>query len=31
MIMEGRYSGLHDFEFGLKLILDGLERHLGAQ
>jgi AcrR family transcriptional regulator len=27
MIMEGRYSGLHDLEFGLNLILDGLERY----
>ncbi|BAZ05564.1 TetR/AcrR family transcriptional regulator [Calothrix sp. NIES-3974] len=25
-IIEGRYDGLHDFEFGLDLILDGLER-----
>jgi AcrR family transcriptional regulator len=24
-VMEGRYDGLHDFEFGLGLILDGLE------
>ena len=26
-VMDGRYSGLHDFEFGLNLILDGLERY----
>lgn len=25
-VMEGRYDGLHDFEFGLELILDGLDR-----
>jgi AcrR family transcriptional regulator len=25
-VMEGRYDGLHDFEFGLGLILDGLDR-----
>jgi AcrR family transcriptional regulator len=25
-VIEGRYDGLHDFEFGLDLILDGLER-----
>jgi AcrR family transcriptional regulator len=25
-IIEGRYDGLHDFTFGLELILDGLER-----
>ena len=25
-IIAGRYDGLHDFEFGLGLILDGLER-----
>jgi AcrR family transcriptional regulator len=24
-VIEGRYDGLHDFEFGLKLILNGLE------
>lgn len=27
-IADGSYSGVHDFEFGLKLILDGLERCL---
>ena len=25
-VMEGHYDGLHDFEFGLELILDGLDR-----
>lgn len=25
-VIEGRYDGLHNFEFGLELILDGLER-----
>jgi AcrR family transcriptional regulator len=25
-VMDGRYNGLHNFEFGLDLILDGLER-----
>jgi AcrR family transcriptional regulator len=25
-VMEGRYNGIYDFEFGLALILDGLER-----
>jgi AcrR family transcriptional regulator len=25
-IIEGRYDGLHDFEFGLELILNGLDR-----
>jgi AcrR family transcriptional regulator len=25
-VMEGRYDGIHDFEFGLELILDGLDR-----
>jgi AcrR family transcriptional regulator len=25
-VMEGRYDGLHDFEFGLELILNGLDR-----
>ncbi|MBE7383042.1 MAG: TetR/AcrR family transcriptional regulator C-terminal domain-containing protein [Leptolyngbya sp. SIO1E4] len=25
-VMEGRYDGLHDFEFGLELILDGLDK-----
>jgi AcrR family transcriptional regulator len=25
-VVEGRYDGLHNFEFGLELILDGLER-----
>jgi AcrR family transcriptional regulator len=24
-VIDGAYNGLHDFEFGLKLILDGLE------
>jgi AcrR family transcriptional regulator len=28
LIMEGRYPGIHDLEFGLNLILDGLERYL---
>lgn len=25
-VIEGRHDGLHDFEFGLRLILDGLDR-----
>ena len=25
-VIEGNYDGLHDFEFGLELILDGLDR-----
>lgn len=25
-VMQGRYDGLHDFEFGLEFLLDGLER-----
>jgi AcrR family transcriptional regulator len=25
-VMEGRYNGIHDFEFGLELILEGLDR-----
>lgn len=25
-VMEGRYNGIHDFEFGLELILNGLDR-----
>ncbi|HEY9630726.1 MAG TPA: TetR/AcrR family transcriptional regulator C-terminal domain-containing protein [Coleofasciculaceae cyanobacterium] len=25
-VMEGRYDGIHDFEFGLELILNGLDR-----
>ena len=25
-MIDGRHDGLHDFEFGLDLILDGLER-----
>lgn len=29
LVMERRYSGVHDFEFGLKLILDGLEAYRG--
>jgi len=28
LVMERRYSGIHDFDFGLNLILDGLERIL---
>jgi AcrR family transcriptional regulator len=27
-VMERRYDGLHDFEFGLEMVLDGLERLL---
>lgn len=27
-VMKGSYSGVHDIEFGLNLILDGLERYL---
>ena len=26
LIMNGEYSGIHDFDFGLDIILDGLER-----
>ena len=26
-VMSGEYDGIHDFEFGLELILDGLEQH----
>jgi AcrR family transcriptional regulator len=26
LVMEGRYNGIHDFEFGLELILNGLDR-----
>ncbi|MEO0645607.1 MAG: TetR/AcrR family transcriptional regulator C-terminal domain-containing protein [Cyanobacteria bacterium J06650_10] len=26
-VMSGEYNGIHDFEFGLNLILDGLDRH----
>ncbi|MGF1566791.1 MAG: TetR/AcrR family transcriptional regulator [Nodosilinea sp.] len=26
-VIDGRYNGLHDFEFGLNLILDGLDRY----
>lgn len=29
-VMAGRYSGIHDFEFGLELILEGLERKLAG-
>jgi hypothetical protein len=25
-VIEGRYDGLHDFEFGLELILNGLDQ-----
>jgi hypothetical protein len=25
-VIEGRYDGIHDFEFGLELILNGLDR-----
>lgn len=27
LVIDGRHSGIHDFAFGLDLILDGLERH----
>jgi AcrR family transcriptional regulator len=27
LVIEGRYTGVHDFDFGLELILDGLERY----
>ncbi|CAA6826673.1 MAG: probable transcriptional regulator, TetR family [uncultured Thiotrichaceae bacterium] len=30
LIMQGEHSGVNDFEFGLDLILDGLERVLAA-
>lgn len=26
-VMSGEYDGIRDFEFGLELILDGLERY----
>jgi hypothetical protein len=26
-VAEGGYSGVHDFNFGLELILEGLERY----
>ena len=26
-VMSGEYDGIHDFEFGLELILDGLDQH----
>ena len=29
LVMQRRYSGVHDFEFGLNLILDGLEAYRG--
>jgi hypothetical protein len=29
--MERRYDGLHDFAFGLEMILAGLERVLGEE
>lgn len=28
-VIDGRYSGVHDFNFGLDLILDGLEKYRG--
>ncbi|WP_404789517.1 TetR/AcrR family transcriptional regulator C-terminal domain-containing protein [Altericista sp. CCNU0014] len=28
-VIEGRYDGIHDFEFGLELILNGLDRFRG--
>jgi AcrR family transcriptional regulator len=31
MVMERQYSGVHEFEFGMNLILDGLQRYLGSQ
>lgn len=31
MVMNRQYSGVHEFEFGLNLILDGLQRYLGSQ
>ena len=30
-VAEGRHRGIHDFDFGLELILDGLERLLAAR
>lgn len=30
LIMEGKHTGVNDFEFGLELILDGLERVLAG-
>jgi AcrR family transcriptional regulator len=30
-VMERRYDGLHDFEFGLEMLLDGLEHLLGER
>ena len=31
LVATGRHNGLHDLEFGLELILDGLERVLEAE
>ena len=31
LVIEGQHEGTQDFEFGLKLILDGLERSIGSQ
>jgi hypothetical protein len=31
MVAEGTYNGVNDFEFGLDLILDGLERYRRSQ
>jgi AcrR family transcriptional regulator len=31
LVMEDRYDGVHNFNFGLELILDGLERYRGAR
>lgn len=30
-VMHGRYDGLHNFQFGFTLLLDGLERFLSSQ
>lgn len=29
LIRDGRYTGVHDFAFGLDMILDGIDRYLG--
>lgn len=29
-VMSGKYDGIHDFEFGLELMLDGLEQYRNA-
>ena len=31
LVIEKRHSGVHELAFGLELILDGLEKHLGVE